>query len=97
MGKLVIVESPTKVPILPKFYCYILKSLKSGKYYIGCANSYLQRLNQHNAGLVQSTKSDKPWQVVHCERLASLKEARRREQQIKKWKSRKAIETLFKI
>jgi putative endonuclease len=93
---LIVVESPTKVPILSKFYyCYILKSSLSGKYYIGCTHDCKIRLNQHNAGKVRSTKRDKPWELIYSEKYATLKEARKRERQIKDWKSRNSIERLL--
>jgi putative endonuclease len=93
---LVIVESPTKVPILPKFYCYVLKSLKNNDYYIGSTKDYGKRLKQHNSWLVRSTKYGIPWKLVYYESFRTLKEARKRELQIKRWKSRKAIERLLK-
>jgi putative endonuclease len=86
------------VPILSKFqmfYFYILKSLKSSKYYIGSTNNIDTRINLHNAGMVKSTKPDKPWIVIYNELFDNLEDARTREVQVKKWKSRKAIERLF--
>ena len=92
---LVIVESPTKVPILSKFYCYVLESLKSGMYYVGCTDDYIERLKQHNAGYVVSTRINRPWKFIHKEEFFNLKDARKRERQIKHWKSRRAIERLI--
>jgi putative endonuclease len=85
------------VPILSKFqmfYFYILKSLASSKYYIGSSNNVEARIKLHNAGMVKSTQSDKPWKVIHNELFDTLADARARELQVKKWKSRKAIERL---
>ena len=78
------------------FYCYILKSINSGKYYIGSTENFQKRLIIHNLGRVKSTKHDKPWILVKLENFQSLREARKRELQIKNWKSREAIEKLFK-
>lgn len=50
----------------------------------------------HNRGRVIFTKIDRPWELIYSENYPNLKEARRREKQIKKWKSRVAIERLFK-
>ena len=55
-----------------------------------------ERLKLHNTGRVKSTKKDKPWKVVYYERFTTLRKARKRELQIKRWKSRKAIERLIK-
>ena len=43
-----------------------------------------------------STKSERPWRLVHLETYPDMKIARRRERQIKNWKSRMAVERLFK-
>ena len=86
------------VPILSKFqmfYFYILKSFVSSKYYIGSTNNIEDRIKLHNTGMVKSTHSDRPWKIIHSELFDSLVDARRRELQVKRWKSRKAIERLF--
>lgn len=76
--------------------CYILKSEKTDSYYVGCTENINARLALHNAGRVRATKSGVPWNLFYKESFANLAGAFRREQQIKKWKSRKAIERLVK-
>ena len=78
------------------FYCYILKSIKSSRYYIGSTADLNSRLQLHNSGSVKSTKTDKPWGVLYFEKFINYTDARKRELQIKRWKSRKAIEVLTK-
>lgn len=88
-----------KLPILTKwemFYCYILKSLKSGRYYVGSTENVESRLKLHNTGNVVSTSSYRPWKTVYVESFTSFRDARSKEKQIKRWKSRKAIERLIK-
>lgn len=77
------------------FCCYILKSLKSNKYYVGSCEDLKIRLTLHNLGKVKSTQKDRPWKLLHNEEFYTLREASRREKQIKNWKSRKAIEKLI--
>lgn len=77
-------------------HVYILKSKKTNKYYIGCSENVTTRLIAHNRGRVASTKAEKPWELIRLETYPNLKIARKREKQIKKWKSRIAIERLFK-
>ncbi|PIV38626.1 MAG: endonuclease [Candidatus Portnoybacteria bacterium CG02_land_8_20_14_3_00_45_8] len=78
------------------FYVYILKSVKNGAYYVGSCGNIDVRIDQHNKGLVPSTKRYLPWDLVHRDKFDTLKGARRRELQIKSWKNRKAIENLIK-
>ncbi|MBM3941907.1 MAG: GIY-YIG nuclease family protein [SAR202 cluster bacterium] len=68
------------------FFAYVLQSQRNGRYYIGSTENVAQRLARHNQGLVKSTRSWRPWAVVHVEEFGNLAEARRREYQIKAWK-----------
>ncbi len=74
---------------------YILKSNKSGRYYVGSTSNIIHRLAEHNGGRVKSTRAYIPWSVAYTKTFHSLSEARRRELQAKSWKSRDAIEKLL--
>ena len=78
------------------FYFYILQSITLRKYYIGSTEDLKNRLLLHNKGMVKSTKYGKPWELVYSETFSTLKGSRKREAQVKKWKSRLAIERLIK-
>jgi len=69
------------------FYIYILQSELNRRYYIGSTKELSTRLVQHNSGKTPSTKSYRPWKLVHSESFGTLSEARQRENQIKAWKS----------
>jgi len=75
------------------FYVYILCSERTGRYYIGSTNDVQSRVDQHNAGASKSTKSYRPWRLVHQEEYDSLPEARKRESLIKSWKNRSYLES----
>jgi putative endonuclease len=74
---------------------YILKSKSNGTYYIGSCKDIAKRLALHNKGLVHSTKRYVPWQLIYSESFSSLSSARKRELQIKSWKSQRAVERLI--
>ena len=78
------------------YYVYVLKSLKNDSYYVGCTNNIERRLSEHNAGYSKSTRLNVPFKLVYKEEYNSLSDARVREQNIKKRKSRKYIESLIK-
>ena len=71
-----------------QYTVYVLKSGKTGRYYVGCTNDLDLRLQQHNQGMTKSTKGYRPWRVIYVERYESLSQARQREIQIKAWKNR---------
>ncbi len=66
------------------FYTYILFSTKNNKYYTGQTNNLISRLEQHNNGLVKSTRNGSPWQLVFSEELITRSDAMRLETKIKK-------------
>ena len=78
------------------FYTYILFSTKLNKYYIGSTGDYLsERLKKHNSNHKGFTGGHGDWEIVHSERFETKLEARDREFQIKRWKSKIMIRKLI--
>ncbi|MBC7948941.1 MAG: GIY-YIG nuclease family protein [Chitinophagaceae bacterium] len=76
-------------------FAYILYSVRLDKYYIGSCTNLERRLYEHNSGHSKFTSLGVPWQVVYLEEFEVLLDARRREMQIKRMKSRRYIEDLI--
>ncbi|MCB9802108.1 MAG: GIY-YIG nuclease family protein [Pseudomonadales bacterium] len=76
-------------------WVYILCSKKDNSYYVGSTNNLERRIGQHNNGFSRYTRAKIPWKLVYTETHDSLKDARIREQQLKNWKSRVALERLI--
>ncbi len=74
---------------------YILYSQIKDKYYIGYSQNPAERLLEHNAGATPSTRPGIPWIMVYKEEYADKTAAIKRENIIKKMKSRKYIERLI--
>jgi len=74
---------------------YILFSQSRDRYYIGSCADIEQRLIRHNAGATLSTKSGRPWKVVYTEIHPTKTEALKRENYLKRLKSRVYLETLI--
>jgi len=68
-------------------YVYLLKSEKTGGYYLGCTNDLRKRVAEHNSGKSLYTKDKAPWQLRYYEAYFSKNDAFRREKQLKKNKS----------
>ena len=77
------------------YYIYIIKSAKSGKYYVGCTDNVNRRIKEHNKGQSKYTRNKGPWMLEYTEEYITLSEARKRELTIKSWKKRKSIEKLI--
>ena len=76
-------------------YVYILKSITTGRFYMGCTNDTKRRLSEHNSGKSASTKAYRPWELAYREYYASLAQARRRERYLKNKKSRKILKNVI--
>lgn len=64
-------------------YVYILKSKKDNNLYVGSTNNLERRINEHNTGLIFSTKSRIPFELVYYEAYKSENDARKREKNLK--------------
>ncbi|GAB5524077.1 MAG: hypothetical protein Roseis2KO_19490 [Roseivirga sp.] len=80
---------------MSQFYVYIIYSEGRDRYYVGSCDQLDRRISDHNAGRSKYTKSGKPWTLKYHEVYATRQEARQREREIKKKKSRKYIEFLI--
>lgn len=75
-------------------YTYLIGSKNEKWRYIGSTKDLQNRLADHNAGNVRSTKSHKPFELLYYESYQTYKLARKREIELKKNGQQKEI--LFK-
>ena len=68
-------------------FLYILQSKKTGRFYVGSTGDLARRLAEHLRGHSLATRGRGPWKLVYSEEFTALLEARRRELEIKRWKS----------
>jgi len=76
-------------------FVYILYSPKLNKYYVGACTDLERRLYEHNIGHSKFTSTGLPWVLKYTDEYPTLTEAKKRELEIKKMKSRKYIEGLI--
>jgi len=65
------------------YYVYFLKSLSKNFRYIGSTNDLKRRLNDHNTGLSQSTKSYIPFEIEAFVAVKTEQKARELERYFK--------------
>ena len=69
---------------MPKHcYVYVLRSLKDHQFYVGLTRDLPLRVQQHNKGLVTSTKNRVPFKLVYWEGCLSESDAAQREKYLK--------------
>jgi putative endonuclease len=74
---------------------YILQSTTTVLFYLGSALDLPTRLADHQKGHSPYTRNRSPWVLVYQEPFKTLVEARRRERQVKSWKSHRSIQELI--
>ncbi|QXU40628.1 GIY-YIG nuclease family protein [Pedobacter sp. D749] len=77
------------------FYAYILYSKNRDRYYIGSTINLTERLKKHNTNHAGFTGHTGDWGIVWYETFDNLRDARLKENSIKKWKSRVMIEKII--
>ena len=68
------------------YYCYILQSQTSGKYYIGVTDDVNHRQADHNSGISKWIKGKVPQNPVWQKEFPNLTEARKFENLLKRQK-----------
>jgi len=77
-------------------YCiYILRSLKTKKYYIGFTSNLERRLSEHERGKSGFDKVNAPFELVCLEKYKTKLEAYKRELKIKSYKGGNAFKKLI--
>ena len=71
---------------------YVLRSLKSGKHYVGMSQDVKRRLMEHNSGKSKFTSGHMPWKIIYCEEFSNSMEAREREKYFKSAAGKKYLQ-----
>ena len=78
------------------YYTYILRSLKDKKLYVGFTEDIQKRFNEHNSGLVKSTKDRIPFELIYYEACLNKLDAIKREKYFKTGFGRRFIKERVK-
>ncbi len=86
-------RSEVEGPCICMFYYVYILECADGSFYIGCTNNLEKRLKQHNNSKwgAHYTKIRRPVILKYSEKFETLKEARRREAEIKSWRREKKL------
>src|SRR3989344_9541811 len=78
------------------YYVYVLQSMKNQGIYIGYTTDLKKRLHEHNRGLNFSTKTFRPWGLIHYEAYRNTKDAMRREKYLKTSQGSRLLKRMLK-
>ncbi len=76
-------------------HVYILQSRSNGRFYVGSTTELPRRLSEHQRRHSPFTKHGGPWELAYTEEFPNLEQARKRERQLKSWKSHQALKKLI--
>jgi Predicted endonuclease containing a URI domain len=80
----------------PMYYIYVLQSEKDDKFYTGFTKNLKLRFDQHNKGLVKSTKDRRPLRLIYYEACLSQDDATKREKYLKSFHGKMFIKKRLK-
>ena len=78
------------------YYVYVLKSMKDYKNYVGYTEDLKLRFEQHNKGLVKSTKNRRPLILIYYEACLNQQDATHREKYLKTYLGKMFIKNRLK-
>ncbi len=77
-------------------YVYILQSEKDKKLYTGYTKDLKLRFEQHEKGLVESTKNRRPFKLIYYEACLNQQDATHREKYLKRAYGKKFLKNRLK-
>ncbi|MFA5936954.1 MAG: GIY-YIG nuclease family protein [Candidatus Paceibacterota bacterium] len=78
------------------YYIYVLKSKKDKNFYVGYTEDLKSRFEQHCKGLVISTKSRRPLELVYSEVCLNKHDALHREKYLKTYLGKQFLRNRLK-
>ena len=78
------------------YYTYVLQSRKDGKFYTGLTKDLKLRFEQHNKGLVDSTRERRPLKLIYYEACLDKDDAAKREKYLKSYHGKMFVKRRLK-
>ena len=78
------------------YYTYVLKSEDDGNFYVGYTKDLKLRFEQHEKGLVDSTKRRRPLELVYYEACLDQRDAAHREKYLKSYLGKQFLHNRLK-
>ncbi|WP_084288333.1 GIY-YIG nuclease family protein [Desulfovermiculus halophilus] len=78
------------------YYTYVLQSDIDGKFYAGYTKDLKLRFDQHNKGLVESTRNRRPLRLIYYEACLHQGDALHREQYFKTYNGKRFLHKRLK-
>ena len=77
------------------YYVYILINRERNRTYVGCTSNLDKRIEEHNKGLVKSSRAYRPYRLLYKEEFLTLRDARAKEDYYKGTSGRRKLKELL--
>ena len=77
------------------YFVYVIASQKRKYIYVGLTNDVDRRFDEHQSGKNKTTKSYRPFSLIHVENFSTRIEAREREKYLKSGSGKEWIKTTY--
>ena len=78
------------------YYTYVLQSEIDNGFYIGFSKDLKLRFEQHNKGIVDSTKNRRPLKLIYYEACLTQEDATKREKYLKTYNGKRFLHKRLK-
>ena len=78
------------------YYTYVLQSKKDWNFYTGFTKNLKLRFEQHNKGLIESTKDRRPFELIYYEGCIGKEDAVKRERYLKSYNGKMFLKRRLK-
>jgi putative endonuclease len=78
------------------YYTYVLQSDIDRNFYVGYTENLKQRFEQHEKGLVESTRERRPLRLIYYEACLNMHDATKREKYLKTYYGRMFLKQRLK-
>jgi putative endonuclease len=78
------------------YYTYLLQSIKDNDFYTGSTEDLKLRFEQHDKGLVESTRDRRSLKLVYYEACLTQEDATRREKYLKTYNGKRLLKSRLK-
>jgi putative endonuclease len=79
------------------FHVYVLRSIRTGRRYVGSCEDLDERLRRHNLGHSKATRHGVPWTLIHSERFCTRIEASKKERYYKSGRGRDELDSIAMV
>ncbi len=89
--------NPVRGGNINMYYVYVLRSTRNSQFYTGFTSDLRKRIDEHNSGKAEYTKSRRPYELIYYEASVNRSDAAAREKYLKTGMGKRYIRNRLKV